>query len=96
MIQAAQELTQALETLRFPEPITHVYNPLTYAWNAHKQYLTRFAKTKKRVVFLGMNPGPFGKMQTAVPFGEIEFVRNCMKISSGVKRPDAEHPKRPI
>lgn len=96
MIKAAQDLTKALDAMRFPEPITHVYNPLTYAWNAHKKYLQRFAASKKRVVFLGMNPGPFGMMQTAVPFGEISYVRDWMKITSGVNRPETEHPKRPI
>jgi hypothetical protein len=25
----------------------------------------------KRVLFLGMNPGPFGMVQTGVPFGEL-------------------------
>jgi len=96
MIQAAQELTEALDALEFPAPITHVYNPLTYAWKAHEQYLKRFAKNKKKVVFMGMNPGPFGMMQTAVPFGEISFVRDWMGISTGVTRPASEHPKRPI
>ncbi len=96
MIQAARVLTQALENMEFPHPITHIYNPLDYAWEAHEKYLTRFAKAKKEIVFLGMNPGPFGMMQTAVPFGEIAFVRDWMKITSGVKRPQSEHPKRPI
>ena len=38
-------------------PITHIYNPLEYAWTAHEQYLRQFGGGKKRVVFLGMNPG---------------------------------------
>ena len=96
MIQVAQDLTSALNAMTFPEPITHVYNPLTYAWKAHEQYLKRFAKRRKQVVFFGMNPGPFGMMQTAVPFGEISYVRDWMKISSGVEQPSSEHSKRPI
>ena len=94
--RAALELSEALETMDFPSPISHVYNPLTYAWKAHERYLTRYGATQKKVVFLGMNPGPFGMMQTAVPFGEISFVRDWMKISKGVTRPRFEHPKRPI
>ena len=34
----------------------------------------------KRVVLLGMNPGPFGMMQTGVPFGEVAAVRDWMGI----------------
>ena len=33
----------------------------------------------KRIVFLGMNPGPFGMVQTGVPFGEINAVRNWLE-----------------
>ena len=96
VIQAARELTENLDSMTFPPPIAHVYNPLTYAWRAHEQYLRRFAATRKAVVFLGMNPGPFGMMQTAVPFGEISYVRDWIGIKDGVDRPRHEHPKRPI
>jgi single-strand selective monofunctional uracil DNA glycosylase len=48
------------------------------------------------VVFLGMNPGPFGMAQTGVPFGEIGIVRDWMKIEMPVGRPAREHPKRPV
>ena len=44
--------------------MTHVYNPLRYAWEAHRQYLRRWAWGDLEVVFLGMNPGPFGMAQT--------------------------------
>ena len=96
IIQAAQELSERLNGVNFPPPITHVYNPLEYAWKAHEQYLTRFAHTRKRIVFLGMNPGPFGMMQTAVPFGEIGFVKDWLGIRDGVVPPEHQHPKRPI
>ena len=32
----------------------------------------------KRVLFLGMNPGPFGMAQTGVPFGEVAAVREIL------------------
>ena len=76
--------------------MTHVYNPLEYAWAAHKAYLLRYGSGRKRVVFLGMNPGPFGMAQTGVPFGEIAFVRDWLKISAPVGKPPREHPKRPV
>jgi single-strand selective monofunctional uracil DNA glycosylase len=82
--------------LKFAAPVTHVYNPLAYAWAAHEKYLQKFGGGKKRVVFLGMNPGPFGMVQTGVPFGEIAAVRDWMKISAPVGRPLVENPKRRV
>lgn len=93
---AARELSQAVERLRFAAPVTHIYNPLDYAWAAHELYLQKFGVGRKRVIFLGMNPGPFGMAQTGVPFGEVAAVRDWLKISASVKRPRKEHPKRPV
>jgi single-strand selective monofunctional uracil DNA glycosylase len=96
LLAAAKDLSAALAKLRFPAPITHVYDPHDYAWAPYKQYVERFGANTKRVVMLGMNPGPFGMTQTGVPFGEIAAVRDWMKISATVERPASEHPKRPI
>jgi single-strand selective monofunctional uracil DNA glycosylase len=96
LIAAARELSARVGRLRFTAPVTHVYNPLDYARNAHEEYLRRFGQGRKRVVFLGMNPGPFGMVQTGIPFGEIAAVRDWLKISTPIKRPAATHPKRPV
>ncbi len=96
LIAAARELSAGVERLRFAAPVAHVYNPLTYAWLAHAEYLRRFGAGRKRVVFLGMNPGPFGMVQTGVPFGEIAAVRDWMKISSPIGQPRLAHPQRPV
>ena len=93
---AARELSGAVSALRFGEPVTHVYNPLDYAWGAHEQYLNLAATGKKKVVFLGMNPGPFGMAQTGVPFGEIAAVRDWIGIDAPISKPKNEHPKRPV
>ena len=58
--------------------------------------LRRFATGRKRVVFIGMNPGPFGMVQCGVPFGEIDAVRDWMGIAAPVTKPVLENPKRPI
>ncbi len=73
-----------------------MYNPLVYAWEPHVAYLRRFAQARKRVVFLGMNPGPFGMVQTGVPFGEIAAVRDWMKLTGKTGRPEHEHPRRRV
>lgn len=96
LVAAARTLSHAVGTMRFAAPITHVYNPLDYAWAPHEQYLRRFGTGRRRVVFIGMNPGPFGMVQTGVPFGEIAAVRDWMGIEAEVKAPPQQNPKRPI
>jgi single-strand selective monofunctional uracil DNA glycosylase len=96
LIQAAQDLNAAVSRLRFPKPVAHTYNPLDYAWAGHELYLKKFGSGRKRVIFLGMNPGPFGMAQTGVPFGEIAAVRDWLGISVPVGKPASEHPKRPV
>lgn len=92
----SQTLGTKLEAFSFPEPVTHVYNPTHYAKKSHDLYLQKFAGAPKEVIFLGMNPGPFGMAQTGVPFGEIGLVRDWMGIEAPVGVPEDEHPKRPI
>lgn len=96
LIEIDRRLSEALRQLSFSEPVTHVYDPLDYAREPHEIYLSRFGQGPKEVVFLGMNPGPFGMAQTGVPFGEIAAVRDWMGIEAPVSKPAFEHPNRPI
>ncbi|MEM1107526.1 MAG: uracil-DNA glycosylase family protein [Planctomycetota bacterium] len=100
LIDAARECSDACDQLRFAEPVTHVYNPLAYARPMHEKYLARFGRSRKRVLFLGMNPGPWGMAQTGVPFGEVEAVRDWMQIEHQLDAPpditSGGHPKRLI
>lgn len=96
LMAAARELSEAVDILDFAPPVSHVYNPLAYAWAPHELYLRRFGAGRKRVVFIGMNPGPFGMVQCGVPFGEIDAVRDWMGIDARVDIPMLENPKRPI
>ena len=93
---AAAALRDAVDALRFEAPVAYVYNPLRYAWAIHEAYLRRFGRGRKRVLFLGMNPGPFGMAQTGVPFGEVAMVRDWLGLTGSVGRPEPEHPKRPV
>ena len=54
LIRAAKSLARAVSKLRFADPVTHVYNPLDYAWPAHEAYLRKYFTSPKRVLFLGM------------------------------------------
>lgn len=96
LMAVTERLNTRLSKVKFGEPVTHTYNPLEYGWEAHATFLKRFGNSKKRVLFLGMNPGPFGMAQTAVPFGEVAAVRDWMKIETAIGKPDPEHPKRQI
>ena len=90
--------------LRFGSKVHTVYNPLVYAVRPHNMYLelaladaaASASAAHKRVIFLGMNPGPWGMAQTGVPFGEIAAVREWLGIEAKVAKPDREHPRRPI
>jgi len=96
LIEITQRLSTAVDQLTFAAPVSYVYNPLDYAWVAHEQYLQRYGQGQREVVFLGMNPGPFGMAQTGVPFGDVSIVRDWLKIEAPVRRPEPEHPKRPV
>lgn len=96
LITAARALSDRVDAMRFGAPVTHVYNPLSYARDVHEAYLRRFGKGRKRVVFLGMNPGPFGMAQIGVPFGEIASARDWLGLSGPVGQPPVTNPKRPV
>ena len=95
-IKITNALVRDLKKLRFAEPVTHVYNPLEYASKPHRDYLQRYGSHRPDYVLLGMNPGPFGMVQTGVPFGEITSVRDWLGIDAPVVRPRQQHPKRLI
>ncbi len=96
LIAITSELRDAVGRLKFSPPVTHVYNPLEYAWDVHARYLSQFGRGNQPVVLLGMNPGPFGMAQTGVPFGEVNVVRDWLRLDGTVGKPKRENPKRPI
>src|SRR5687768_907849 len=93
---AARRLSRDVAGLRFAAPVARVYDPLDYARRPHAAYLDAYAGSRKRVVFLGMNPGPFGMAQTGVPFGDVAQVRDFLGITALVEKPPGEHPRRPV
>ncbi len=96
LLAATKELVAPLGRLRFPREVACVYHPLDYAWDVHRRYLERFSGGRKEILFVGMNPGPFGMVQTGVPFGEVEAVRSWMGLTGEVRKPEHEHPLRPV
>jgi hypothetical protein len=66
-------LAAALEGQDFSgTKVTHVSNPLRHALVPHTDFVRRYlGQGRKKYLFLGMNPGPWGMCQTGVPFGEV-------------------------
>ena len=93
-----QNLAKRLEALEIDknEKVSNVYNPIAYAEETHLAFLKKFMNGKKKILFLGMNTGPWGMAQTGVPFGEVGMVKEFLKIDGNVDKPKNEHPKRPI
>lgn len=54
-IQLQIELIREINLVSFTSPVDAVYNPIEYAQIGHK-----------KILFLGLNPGPFGMGQTGV------------------------------
>ncbi len=93
LVAAARRLAREASALTFGPPAGYVYNPLQYARQPHELYLERFAAGRKRIVLLGMNPGPWGMAQTGVPFGEVQMVSEWLGIRGKVSAPAGGHPR---
>jgi single-strand selective monofunctional uracil DNA glycosylase len=96
LVDISRALSMRVAGLRFAEPVCCVYNPLEYARAPHELYASRYGAGPKEVLLLGMNPGPFGMVQTGVPFGDVAMVRDWLRIVAAVAKPRNEHPKRPV
>ncbi|CAL8382613.1 unnamed protein product [Boreogadus saida] len=95
-LEVELRLNAELDPLVFGPPVQYVYRPLQYAWEPHQAFVQKFCRGGQSVLFLGMNPGPFGMTQTGVPFGEVNVVRDWFGITGEVGRPAKEHPKKPV
>jgi single-strand selective monofunctional uracil DNA glycosylase len=96
LVDISRALSERVAQLRFAAPVSCVYNPLDYARAPHELYSSRYGGSPKDVLLLGMNPGPFGMVQTGVPFGDVGMVRDWLGIHAPVAKPPQEHPKRPV
>lgn len=96
LITIARALSAEVGELHFGPPVFCVYNPLDYAWQPHRMYLEHYGQAPKEILLVGMNPGPWGMVQTGVPFGDVVLVRDWLGILAPVERPAREHPARPV
>jgi single-strand selective monofunctional uracil DNA glycosylase len=93
--RVARRLSRVLEPLHPPASVAFTYDPLDYAWPCHRAWCD-LARIRPAALFVGMNPGPFGMVQTGVPFGEVDAVQGFLGIDAAVTQPRREHPRRPI
>ena len=114
LVQETRVFSDALGRLPLPAGVSHVYNPLAYMRRAHERYLERFvpgtyedviageytgAPAPRPYLILGMNPGPWGMVQTGVPFGDVATARSLLLYDTPPE-PELErvklHPNRPV
>ncbi|XP_035894753.1 single-strand selective monofunctional uracil DNA glycosylase [Anopheles stephensi] len=91
-----RELSAALRKVALPSDVAACYDPIEYASELHCAYLQRFLDGPKPVLFIGMNPGPWGMCQTGVPFGYVPAVRDWMGLRGTVAKPTPELAARPV
>jgi single-strand selective monofunctional uracil DNA glycosylase len=96
LIDVMTRLKARVGRMRFGPPVAYVYHPLEYAWPVARAYFERYGKGPKDVLFLGMNPGPFGMGQTGVPFGEVASVKGFLGLAGEIATPKSMHEKRPV
>ncbi len=96
LVELSDSLAADCRELSFSAPVTHVYSPLIYARSVFRNYLQRYATGPRKVLFLGMNPGPFGMAQTGIPFGEVAAVRDWLGLKGRIGRPESECGNRPV
>lgn len=96
ILAALKRQRLACDRISFARPVHTVYNPYDYAWDSVRLFVETFATGPRRVLFLGMNPGPWGMAQTGVPFGEVAAVRDWMGLAPKVRAPANQHPARPV
>ncbi len=96
LVRISRRLSKDVDRLSFSWPVTHVYNPLVYARRSHEKFLGFASDGPVEAIFVGMNPGPWGMVQTGVPFGEVTVSRDWLDVAARVDKPATEHPKRPV
>ncbi len=108
LLDLTRRLSDDLDGLRLPAGVAHAYNPLAYMRPSHEAWLrihcVNGEPLRRKVLVLGMNPGPHGMVQTGVPFGDVVSAREMFYISGAdvpsIERPGTTlaglHPGRPI
>lgn len=103
LIRETRVFSDALDRLPLPAGVSHVYNPLSYMRAAHERWLGRFvpcgyeevaprtipitSPMSRPYLILGMNPGPWGMVQTGVPFGDVVNAKALLALTTTCPHP---------
>ena len=72
----------------------------TIPWIMHRQFINRtwslLENPKRKLFFLGMNPGTFWDGTDRGSFWRDSSVRDWMGLRGEVSKPSPEHTKRPV
>lgn len=96
LLEITAQLRAALADWVPSQPVSFTYRPLDYAEDLHRQWITRYCDAACSTLLVGMNPGPWGMAQTAVPFGAVSVVRDWFALRDNGMTAPAAHPKKPI
>ena len=91
---AAEELQHRQYDVK--SKVKFILNPLDYAREPHIKFLSKYLTGPKSVLFVGLNPGPWGMCQTGLPFGEVNKCRDFLGITGAVWQPEHTPPKLKI
>lgn len=98
LLEMNEGLATAFDDLEWTtKKLGWIYNPLNYAREPARNYLETYGlKRGRRALWIGMNPGPWGMAQTAVPFGDVVAARDWMGLSGEVEQPEVLCDKKPV
>lgn len=58
------KLNVKLRKIERNSDVVYIYNPIEYAATIHCRFLRKYLSGPKKVLFIGLNPGPNGMLQT--------------------------------
>lgn len=98
---AAVELARDRLATAHTPPLSQADRPGAVPAQSYADYVRKYGGGRCEVLLLGMNPGPFGMVQTGVPFGDVVSCSQWMDVldwaaaDPGPPLP-LQHPKRPL
>lgn len=74
----AQDAESVRRALRLPRD-HRVLNVHAYGWSAYEAFVRAYySDGRPRILALSMNPGPFGAVQTGIPFCDVPLARQLL------------------